>query len=89
MKVLRQFSMSELRSVQSEIFSNLKEEPIIVTRQGKPAGVSVDPEKWNALLERLEDLEDNVDGLMAELALARGEDELDDFMPLAVKNDDL
>jgi prevent-host-death family protein len=86
MKVLQQFSMSELRTVQADIFNNLKEQPIIITRQGKPAGVLVDPEKWNALLEKLEDLEDNVDGLTAELALARGEDEIEDFVPTAVKN---
>ncbi len=71
--------------MQSEIFNSLKEEPIIITRQGKPAGILVDTEKWNALLERLEDLEDNVDGLVAELALARGEDEIEEFAPTAVR----
>jgi PHD/YefM family antitoxin component YafN of YafNO toxin-antitoxin module len=73
MHILKQYTVTELRSEQAKIFDRLPIEPIVLTRQGKPAAVLVDPEKWNELMDRLEDLQDSVDGLEVLLAMAQGE----------------
>jgi PHD/YefM family antitoxin component YafN of YafNO toxin-antitoxin module len=45
--------VTELRTRQPEIFEELKESPILLTRQGHGAGVLVHPDTWNQLVEDL------------------------------------
>ncbi len=74
MLIPRTMPISDLRGNQAQILDGLKEAPILLTRQGKAAAVLVDPDKWNALIELVEDLEDSVDALEAQLELATGKD---------------
>lgn len=67
--------VSDLRFNQAELLDNLAAEPVLLTRQGKAAAVLVDPEQWNALLARLEFLDDSVTALQAKLELLTGEDD--------------
>jgi prevent-host-death family protein len=67
--------VSDLRFKQAELLDNLAKAPVVLTRQGKAAAVLVDPEQWNALLERLELLDDSVTALQAKLEILTGEDE--------------
>ena len=45
--------VTELRTRQPEIFDDLKDAPILLTRQGHGAGVLVHPDTWNQLVEDL------------------------------------
>jgi PHD/YefM family antitoxin component YafN of YafNO toxin-antitoxin module len=67
--------VSDLRFNQAELLNNLAAEPVLLTRQGKAAAVLVDPEQWNAVLARLEFLDDSITALQAKLDLLTGEDD--------------
>jgi PHD/YefM family antitoxin component YafN of YafNO toxin-antitoxin module len=45
--------VTDLRTRQPEIFSDLKDAPILLTRQGHSAGVLVHPDAWNQIVEDL------------------------------------
>lgn len=70
--------ISDLRVRQSELLEQIGKAPIVLTQYGRPAAVLVDPEEWNQIQGQLEDLDDLVTVLRAELAVARGEAELVD-----------
>jgi antitoxin YefM len=67
--------ISELRFNQTELIDTLEQEPILLTKQGHAVAVLVDPGQWNALLERLELLDDSVTALQARNELSTGEDD--------------
>lgn len=71
--------ISDLRKRQAQIVDQLRERPIVLTQHGYGAAVLISPEQWTELQDRLDDLEDTVAALRAELALARREDELIDW----------
>jgi hypothetical protein len=68
--------ISELRKHSDNVFDQLTQTHVLLTRQGKAAGVLVHPTVWNRVLERLDDLEATVWALEAELDIAKGESEL-------------
>ncbi len=74
-RIPKTLPISELRANQTAFLDGLSEEPILLTREGKAAAVLVAPEQWNALLERLELLDDSVTALQAKLELLTGEDD--------------
>jgi PHD/YefM family antitoxin component YafN of YafNO toxin-antitoxin module len=45
--------VTDLRTRQPEIFEELKDAPILLTRQGHGAGVLVHPDTWNQLVDDL------------------------------------
>lgn len=63
----------ELRSDMTSILSDIKENDrtVVITTQGKPAGILLSVEGYLSLLEEIEDLQ-NAE-LVAEIALARKE----------------
>ena len=63
----------ELRSDMTSILSDIKENDrtVVITTQGKPAGILLSVEGYLSLLEEIEDLQ-NAE-LIAEIALARRE----------------
>ncbi len=71
--------VSDLRKRQAEILSSLKQGPVLLSSRTHTSAVLVSTHQWNKIVERLEELEDTVDALMAELALATGKDELIDW----------
>ncbi|NOX61763.1 MAG: type II toxin-antitoxin system Phd/YefM family antitoxin [Chloroflexi bacterium] len=72
-------TLSDLRQRQSEIFAQLQREPLVLVQRGKPVAVLIAPDQWNRLMEEIEDLEDALIALKAELALATGADDLEDW----------
>ena len=70
--------ISELRKHSDDVFDQLKQTHILLTRQGNAAGVLVHPTVWNRVLDRLDELEATVWALEAELEIAQGESELID-----------
>jgi len=75
-KVPPTMPVSELRKHPDVVFDKLKQTHVLLTRQGTEAGVLVHPTVWNRVLDYLDELEDLVEMLQAELALATGKDEL-------------
>lgn len=67
--------ISELRKHSDDVFDQLKQSHILLTRQGNAAGVLVHPTVWNRVLDRLDELEATVWALEAELEIAQGKSE--------------
>ena len=55
-KVLPTMPVSDLRTQQATILSQLAETPILLTQRGQSAGVLVHPDTWNKFVEQLEHL---------------------------------
>lgn len=55
-KVLPTLPVSDLRTQQAVILSQLTETPVLLTQRGQGAGVLVHPDTWNKLIEQLEHL---------------------------------
>lgn len=67
--------VSELRNDYNAILALADKAPVFLTKNGHAAGVLISTTAWDRLFEKLEELQDVIDVLEAELALARGEDE--------------
>ena len=63
--MIRTATVSELRSELSSYLDGLAEGPVLVLTHGKPAGVLLEPGSYESLLERIELLEDLLDGRRA------------------------
>ncbi len=60
--MLRTATVTELRAELSSYLEGLKEGPLLVLSHSRPAAVVLEPEMYEALLEKLELLEDILDG---------------------------
>jgi prevent-host-death family protein len=56
--IARTVGVSDLRTRQKEILSQLAEGPIVLSQHNQPTAVLVDVALWNRLLEELADLQD-------------------------------
>ena len=68
--------VSDLKHRHLEVFKRLKDGPVVLANRSRPAAVLISPERWDALLEYIDDLECGIEALKTELALAKEEDEL-------------
>ena len=57
-KAMSTMPVSDLRTRQASIISQLQESPVLLTQRGRGAGVLVHPDQWNEMVELLEDYED-------------------------------
>jgi prevent-host-death family protein len=60
--MLRTTNVSTLRTDLSSFLSNLEDGPVLVLSHSKPKAVLIDPEVFDSLVERVELLEDLVEG---------------------------
>lgn len=63
--MLRSTNVSSLRSDLSSYLKDLEEGPILILSHSRPAAVMLDPDMFEALVEKIELLEDIVDGRRA------------------------
>ena len=63
--MLRTTTVTKLRSELASLLESLKEGPLLVLSHSKPAAVLIEPELFESLLERVEYLEDLLDGRQA------------------------
>ena len=63
--MLKTTTVTELRSDLAACISQLDEGPVVVLSRSRPAAVLVEPKVFDAMLERLELLEDLLDGRRA------------------------
>lgn len=60
--MLRTATVTELRSALSSYLAGLTEGPVLVLSHSRPAAVLLEPEMFDTLMERIELLEDLLDG---------------------------
>ena len=58
-------NVSNLRSDLSSYLKNLDEGPVLILSHSRPAGLLIEPEMFDALMEKIELLEDIIDGRRA------------------------
>ena len=63
--MLRTTTVTQLRSELASLIESLEEGPLLVLSHSKPAAVLLEPELFENLLERVEYLEDLLDGRQA------------------------
>ncbi len=63
--MLRTASVTELRSDLAAYLESLQEGPLLVLSHSRPAAVMIEPELFDSLVERVELLEDLLDGRRA------------------------
>jgi PHD/YefM family antitoxin component YafN of YafNO toxin-antitoxin module len=63
--MLRSTNVSSLRSDLSSFLKELDEGPMLVLSHSRPVAVMIEPEMFEALMEKIELLEDIVDGRRA------------------------
>lgn len=63
--MFRTTTVSQLRADLSSLLSNLEEGPLVVLSHSKPKAILIDPELFDNLVERVELLEDLLDGRQA------------------------
>lgn len=63
--MLRTTTVSQLRSDLASLSESLQEGPLLVLSHGKPAAMLMEPEMFDSLVERVETLEDLLDGRQA------------------------
>ena len=68
--------VSELSKHPDTVFTKLKQSHLLITRQGKEAGVLVHPTVWNRMVDYIDELECLVAALEVEHDLATGKTEL-------------
>ena len=78
-------AVSDLKHRHLEVFKRLKDGPVVLANRSQPAAVMVLPERWNALVEYIDDLECSIEALKTELAVASGEDELERLTPQEIE----
>lgn len=68
--MIRTVTVTELRAELSNYLERLAESPVLVLTHGKPAAVLLEPANYESLLDRIELLEDLLDGrrIVAEYA---------------------
>ncbi|MGQ9583778.1 MAG: type II toxin-antitoxin system Phd/YefM family antitoxin [Anaerolineae bacterium] len=71
--------ISEMRIRQAEILEGLGDRPVVLAHRGHAAAVLVSLEKWNGLIEELEDLRDAVELMEARQSRASFTD-LDEYL---------
>jgi PHD/YefM family antitoxin component YafN of YafNO toxin-antitoxin module len=63
--MLRTATVTELRSDLSSFITSLKDGPLLILSHSKPKAMLIEPELFDNLLERVELLEDILDGRQA------------------------
>ena len=63
--MLKTTTVSELRANLSELIKKLDDGPLLVLSRSRPAAVIVEPEMFDAIIDKCELLEDLVDGRRA------------------------
>lgn len=78
--------ISDMRVRQGGIIEKAQHGPVILVERGtKPALVVITPEQWNAIVDRIELLEDAVAVYKKKWELATGQDELIELSPATIQ----
>jgi PHD/YefM family antitoxin component YafN of YafNO toxin-antitoxin module len=71
-KLPQMASVADMRQEHLRLFTMLKNGPVVVSNRSKPAAVMLSPEMWDKIVEQLEEQDDLIQVLQAELDRATG-----------------
>lgn len=66
-------SMQEMKNRTGAVARKLAHGPVMLMNRATPQAVMVSPTQWNEIIDRIEDLQDTITTLQAELAVAVGQ----------------
>lgn len=66
-------SMQDIKNRTGEVTDHLANGPVLLMNRATPQAVIVSTEQWNAIVDRMEEMQDAIVTLQAELAIATGE----------------
>lgn len=70
---MQTYTLSDARNRHGEVFDQAMVEPVLLTKQSRPSHVILSVQAYQALIDRLSELEDLALGQAAEAALAQSQ----------------
>lgn len=80
---------AELRDNPSAIYKQVAKHPVVVYSRTTPKIVCIHPDEWNKIAQLLEDQDDIIAALRAELALVKGEDQTTEIIDFSAFRADM
>ena len=72
-RVPQTVSMNDIKNRTAAVTAKFNAGPIVLMNRATPQAVLVSPQQWNAILDSLEEMQDAIVTLQAELEVANGE----------------
>jgi PHD/YefM family antitoxin component YafN of YafNO toxin-antitoxin module len=76
-RVPQTVSMNDIKNHTAAVTKKFTAGPVVLMNRATPQAVLVSPQQWNALLDSLEEMQDAIVTLQAELAVANGESQVE------------
>ena len=70
-------SMQDIKNRTGEVTDHLAKGPVLLMNRATPQAVIISVEQWDTIVERIEDMQDAIITLQAELAIAIGESQVE------------
>lgn len=70
-------SMQDIKNRTGEVTEHLVNGPVLLMNRATPQAVIISPAQWNAIVDRMEEMQDAIITLQAELAIATGESQVE------------
>ncbi len=81
-------SMQDIKNRTAAVTEKFVNGPVLLMNRATPQAVLVSTEQWNAIVNRLEEMQDAIITLQAELAIATGQSQVETIDdPLAFMNE--
>jgi len=72
-RVPQTVSMNDIKNHTAAVTAKFTAGPVVLMNRATPQAVLVSPQQWNGILDTLEEMQDAIVTLQAELAVANGE----------------
>lgn len=86
MHVPQTVSMNEMKNSMAAVTAKFVKGPVVLMNRATPQAVLVSPQQWNAILDSLEEMQDAIVTLQAELAVATGESRVETVLAIRPRN---
>lgn len=70
-------SMQDIKNRTGEVTEHLANGPVLLMNRATPQAVIVSTAQWNAIVDRMEEMQDAIITLQAELAIATGQSQVE------------
>jgi len=70
-------SMNDMKNQTAKVTKMFASGPVVLMNRATPQAVMVSPKQWNELLDKVEEMQDAIITLKAELKIARGESQVE------------
>ena len=77
MRVPQTVSMNDIKNRTAPVTAKFSAGPIVLMNRATPQAVLVSPQQWNAILDSLEEMQDAILTLQAELEIATGQNQVE------------